>query len=242
MLPKDDDFPYTSDDPELKQQPALVRAPKSDQDEQQEFRTLLRFLIGSAIEGSDEFRRRLRLWQVELDIVPPSEMVVESADESGTDRLRHALLGIFFQTLDAWSDNLNSLDKRSSRAYRRVSRLFEPLTTSRLLRPARDNYEYMVAKGESLLERWINRGRREERVSRRLVRLQAYDDMIDDVLDYMAKKPEVRDLVQQQSIGMAGEVLGEFRERSTYVDSYIENTANVILGRRRKESQPPPEA
>ena len=75
-----------------------------------------------------------------------------------------------------------------------------------------------------------------------MVREQAYEDVVDDVLDYLAQKPEIRDLVQQQSVGMAAEVLGEVRERSSDVDGYIEARANAILRRSRRNDGPPPAA
>ena len=41
---------------------------------------------------------------------------------------------------------------------------------------------------------------------------------VNEVLDYVAQKPEIRDLVQDQGVGMAEEMVGTLRERSTGVD------------------------
>ena len=58
------------------------------------------------------------------------------------------------------------------------------------------------------------------------------------MLDYLAQKPEVRDLVQQQSVGVAGELVRSLRTRSTDMDSYLEDRANAILGRGNQPASP----
>jgi hypothetical protein len=242
MITNDDDFPYYSDDPDLKPIQPVLSTPEADRRDEQEIRMLLRFMIGSSIEGSDEFMRRARLWQAELKSSHPSSMVISPTDETDADRIRYALLGMMFQALDFWSDRLESLQQNSSQAYQTLSRWFDPLMNNPLMRPARDNIDNLVALGESLIELWINIGRREEQLSRSLVRDQAYDDMVDDVLDYLAQKPEVRDLVQQQSVSMAGEFIGDFRERSTDVDTILADKANAILRRQPKDTPPTPGA
>jgi len=238
MTSKDDDFPYHSDDPELKPPVAQIASPGSDQQEEQEFRILLRFLIGSAVEGNDELWRRARHWQAEVDKARSSETTISPAGETEANRLRYALIGLFFETIDGWSGRLKSIQQTTGHAYQTVTRLVDPVMSSRLLRPVRHTVDHVVSRGESVVESWIQTGRREEQLSRSLVRDQAYEDIVDAVLDYMAQKPEVRDLIQDQSVGMAGEIVGELRERSTDVDSYMANKADAIFRRRRKEAQP----
>lgn len=95
----------------------------------------------------------------------------------------------------------------------------------------------MVSRGETILESWIETGRREEQLSRSLVREQAFDDLVNEVLDYLAAKPEIRDLVQDQGVGMAEEVVGEFRSRSSDIDSLLARVADAILRREPKQNQ-----
>jgi hypothetical protein len=237
MLDVEDDFPYYSDDPELKQSDTEMVVPQPSH-EDQEFKVLLRFLIGSAVEGNDEFQRRARIWQAELENNRLADLYAPSVDESQADRLRFAMIGFFFDALDTWSDRLQSLQHSSAEAYQAISNWLDPLMNSSLLRPARNNLDNVIASGEALLESWIARGRREEQLSRSLVRDQAYEDMVDGMLDYLAQKPEVRDLVQQQSVGVAGELVRSLRTRSTDMDSYLEDRANAILGRGNQPASP----
>jgi len=238
MTSKADDFPYKSSDPELNPPYAQLIGPNNDQQDEQEFRVLLRFLIGSAVVGNEEFWRRARLWQAEVDKARSSGTSISLADETEMTRLRYALLGLFFQALDGSSTRLKSVGRSSGRAYRTVARLVDPLYSSRLMRPVRHTFEHVASKGEAVLESWIQTGRREELLSRSLVLDEAYEGLVDDVLDYVAQKPEIRDLVQDQSVGMAGEIVGVFRERSTDVDSYLANKANAILHPRRTKALP----
>jgi len=238
MTSKDDDFPYDSDDPELKPPPALLLNQKNQQEQEQEFRILLRFLIGSAVEGNDEFWRRARIWQAEIDKAHSVGINSTEASETEAARLRHAMLGIFFQAFDKVSEGYKSVQRGSGSAYQKFSRLVDPVVSSRLLRPVRHTFQHVVSKGETVIESWVQTGKQEEQLSRSLVREQAFDDLVNEVLDYVAQKPEIRDLVQDQSVGMVGEIVGELRERSTDVDAYLSNKANGIFRRRPKEAQP----
>jgi hypothetical protein len=232
LVTVDEDFPYQSQDPELQPPQGLPAPPVIEEPADQDLKILLRLLIGTAVEGNDEFRRRARLWQAGINITDPSKVVISVEDESEAARLRYGLIGFLFQAIEAGQDSLSSLNTVSSRAFRRVSRLFAPLTRSRLWRPVQANFDSYSEKGESIVNTWIKIGRREERLSRTLARQQAYEQMVNEVIDYVAQKPEIRDIVQQQSVGMAEEIVGEIRERSIEFDEMLEKRVNSILRRR----------
>jgi hypothetical protein len=229
-----DDFPTYSSDPELSPPSSRAIVPYTGPQKEQNLRTLLRFLLGTALEGNDEFWRRARVWQAEMEkstAAPPPIYETEAA------RLRFALLGIFVQSLDYASAGLKSVQQRSGRFYRRFNRLVNPLVNNRLTRPIQRSTDRIYAKGESVFEAWIRAGRQEEQLSRSLVREQALDDLVNQVLDYVAAKPEIRDLVQDQGMGMAEEVVGEFRSRSTDVDNLLARIADNLLRRAPKDDQ-----
>ena len=239
MNTKDDDFPYASDDPELnplysKSIIAVTREP-----DEREIKILLRLLIGSAVVLNDEFWRRARLWQSEIDKSRSSTAASSSLAETEGERLRYTLIGLLFQAVDGAADRLKSMQYRSTQARRRVFRLVDPLVSNRLVRPIRHQVEHAASKGESVLQSWIQTGRQEEELSRRLVLEQAYENLLNEVLDYVAQKPEIRDLVQDQGVGMAEEMVGTLRERSTGVDSFLADKANAIFRRRPNNDQPP---
>jgi hypothetical protein len=240
LLTQDDEFPYQSDDPALQppqlQPAALVSGEQGDED----LKFLLRLLIGSAVEGSDEFRRRARLWQAEMSVSDPSRMVISDDDETGAANLRYSLIGFLFHSVDAGYKSISFLERASSRAYSLVSRAFAPLTKSRFWRPVQDRFDLYGSVGETIVSSWNRTGRREEQVSRALARKQAYNEIVNDIIAYLAQKPEVRDLVQQQSVGMVEEIVGDIRERSSEFDSQLEDRVYRLMGRRRIDDQTPP--
>ena len=198
--------------------------------------TLMRLLIGSTTEGTDELIRRLKEWQKEIGQTSEATMVI-SPDETELDRLRYAFIGFLFESPRAVIKGVSTVDRTARKATGLMSKLFSPVTNSRLMRPARDRYEKMAMRGESILENWIQTGRAEEQLSRILVK-RGTSGVIDEFLQYMAENPEVRTLVQQQSIGMADEVLGEVRNRTASADTLVERVARSILRLPPRESQP----
>jgi hypothetical protein len=239
LATENDDFPYQSADPDLK--PAQIQTVSKveiDTAEYQDLKMLVRLLIGSAAEGSDEFSRRARLWQAELDRSDPSKMVIPE-NETEAARLRYTLIGFLFGAVDAGYNSLSLFDKVASTAITTVSFIFSPLTHSRLWRPVRNNFELSRERGESIVNSWMETGRREEQASRYLVRQQAYEEVIDDAIEYLAHKPEVSDLIQQQSVGMAEEIINDLRERSSKYDFLLDERVQKLL---RKQPKKPPAA
>jgi hypothetical protein len=84
------------------------------------------------------------------------------------------------------------------------------------------------------VNRWAERGWVEEQHGRRMAR-QASVSVVDELLDYMARNPEVRELIEQQATSMAGVAVGEVRGRSETADLWIERLAHRVL--RRPESE-----
>jgi len=229
----EDEFPYHSDDPNLLPPTGKSAVQAYDAPGDQDLKILLRLLIGTALEGSDEFRRRTRHWQAQIRYFEPSKMEISLGAETSALHLRYSLIGFLFQAIDTGHNTFSSLGKASSRAYSSLSRMFAPLTKSRFWRPVQNNFDNYAAVGEAIVNSWINIGRREELASRALARQQAYEGIINDIIDYLADKPEVRDLVQQQSVGLAEEFVEEIRDRSTEFDSLLEERVNRLLGRQK---------
>ena len=79
----------------------------------------------------------------------------------------------------------------------------------------------------------IARGRIEARHSRALARA-AITEIIHDVIDAFASDPAVQNLIQSQSTTLAGEVLGEVRERTVSADIYIDSLTRRLFRRARR--------
>lgn len=198
--------------------------------------TLMRLLIGSATEGSDELMRRLKAWQQEIEQTTANTLVI-SPDETELARLRYAFIGFLFESPRAVMKGVSTVDRTARKATGFMSKLLGPVTNSRLMQPARNRYDKMAARGESILEQWIQTGRAEEQFSRLLVK-RGTSNVIDEFLGYMAENPEVRNLVQQQSLGMADEVMGQMRGRTALADNLVERLARSLLRLSPREALP----
>lgn len=237
MATDKDEFPYESADPDLKPVPGrqVVSRAAVEVLPPEEVKTLLRLLIGSAIEGNDEFNRRAREWQAEMNQLDPAKRAVSAENETEADRLRYALVGFLFDAIDTGYRGLTLVDKTASRTISTMSVILSPITESRFWRPVKNRFNRYSGRGETVLSSWTETGRREELASRTLVRKQAYEGMINDVIEYLAEKPEVSDLIQQQSVGMAAEIMDDIRERSAEFDTTLEDRVKSILKRPRSK-------
>jgi hypothetical protein len=95
-------------------------------------------------------------------------------------------------------------------------------------RPARP-----TAAHDPQIQTWITRGRIEARHSRTLA-LAALNDITQDIIGALAKEPAIQNLIQSQSTTLAGEVLGEVRERTVSADIYVDSLLRRLFRRARR--------
>lgn len=195
---------------------------------------LTSLLIGSATEGGDQFVRRLKEWQANSNRLS-TEIYSESPNETDTERVRYALIGLLSKAPNAAQGLMETALDVSEVAYRQLSSLLGPVTSSRTMRPVRQRYDKLAAHGETIAEGWIDAGRREEQRGRALARQAAFDET-DEAFDFafgrLSKDPAVRDLVMQQGFGMADELMGQVRTRGASADVRWERRIRKLLGRR----------
>jgi hypothetical protein len=201
-------------------------------------RTFMRLLVGGAIIGTEELVRRARQRQAEIQQSAAPKMVIAPFSELEQNQQRHALIGLLFETPEAMSRGLARVGHASGTTAGLAGKMLGPLANSRLARPVKRRFDKMVAQGESIIERWAERGRVEEQVSRALAE-QSMSGLVDEVVAeamHLAQKPEVRELPQQQSVSMAGEVIGEVRQRTASTDATLERLARTMLRRSPHEA------
>jgi hypothetical protein len=201
--------------------------------------TLRRLLVGGAVMGVDGLRRRSRQWQAEIQQSAPPKMVIAPFSELERNQWRHALIGLLFETPEMISDQLAKVGQASGAVTGVVGKMLGPIVNSRLASPAKRRYDKLVAQGESTLERWAERGRAEEQASRALTEqaiTQLFDEVMDELMIHLAQKPELRDMLQQQSLSMAGEVMDEVRQRTAGADAILERLARAMLRRSPHEA------
>ena len=211
-----------------------------------EFRTLrsaMRLALGTAIIGADEINRRLKEQQEQFNNVAVKNTDVDantktggvivrstiiSPDETEADRLRYALIGIMAQTPDVMASGLSAAGQISGKATRLFSRITGPVANSRLMKPVKERYDSVAARGESMVDRWIEIGRAEEQAGR-VMAANTANKTVDELVDYLGQKPEVRDLIQQQSVGMVGEIVDTLQFRAAGTDDKIEHIVRKIF-------------
>lgn len=169
---------------------------------------------------------------------PPSE--AQAAPDPAT-LLRHALIGLLFDTearVETWLTGLTQLDQVLGAL---AMPLLQPLQTSRALAPAREGFEKLVTRGAAEVDRWIELGREEERRSRLLTKT-AGRMTFEASIHQVAINPEIQELVQQQGIGLANEVVKEVRERAVSADTLFERLARSMFKLTPREKLPEPPA
>lgn len=202
-------------------------------------RSLTRLLVGGAIEGADELVQRLRQW--EQAARPPADIIMPAPDETGEERLRYTLVGLVFEAEDQARSGLGTLERASDRALGVLARTLRPVTDSRLARPVRRRVDAAIVRGESEVRRWARVGRLEETHGRAMAR-QVVSGTADELIEHLAQNPEVRDLVQEQSMGVAAEVMDEMREQTVTADTLAERLVRNLLRRTPREELPEPPA
>ena len=228
MQSQDDDFPYTSEDPSLAPpeeiNPGLSITPQQAGD----IKATLRLVLGSSLNGRDAYIDRLRRMQTAQDTVKP-EAIKINENETSQDQLRYLLLGILFETPDVIQRRLTSVDHASSKLFGLISKMISPFTDSWVFSPVKDQYDHAAARGEKVIDRLIMKGRVEEQNSRHILQQETIDDLINEFVEYLVLKIKVQEIIQQEGTTMAVDVVDEFREQSSTVDSILEQKLKSIF-------------
>ncbi len=186
---------------------------------------LLRLVLGGALVGGDELRIRLERWQ--------RETLAASAEQSSSaapPTLRDALVGMVFETESRMRRGFSMLFERFADEASLVSARLAPERRPLPRDPFWQRLDEELSLAMETVDRWAQRGRREDQQSRGIAR-QATVSLIDELLDYMAHNPEVRTLIEQQGAGMANSAVDDVRERTASADLWIERLAHNLLRR-----------
>jgi hypothetical protein len=218
--------------------PAAYAAPPADFELS---RAVMRLLVGSALLGADEMQKRLRVWEEALRAAPPPAAAPgEAADQA--EVLRYALIGLAFETHDQMRKGMNELFDGMINATGSALARLGPLLDTPLLRPFTAP---LLAQMDALVESSAERtarlarlGQREERHSRRLAE-GLYAEALDDFIAYLSENPELRALIQSQSISVAAEVQNRFRQTTVDLDATAEAVFRRLLGRKPRRDLPP---
>ena len=222
-------------------------------------RSLTRLLVGGVLQGSDIVVEQLRDWEdqpedgdssmVEDDDQTPSEAnplpdtlpppQVGQPLEKGTSDVRYALIGLIFEGEENLEKGLAAAKQVGHFALRVTNPLFRPLQKLRVLNPAKNRFDRMAQRGQSVIDRWVDRGREEETHSRDLVQ-QATTSTVDQSILYMAENEAITELIQTQGVSLAEQIFELVRAILVSMDYFFEGLMFYVLRRRPRYLLPPP--
>jgi hypothetical protein len=213
-------------------------------------RSTTRLLVGLALIGGDELLKRVETLERSINAAPPDpDQMADQIHATPTgqyipDDVRHALIGAAFDVQDQIRTGVPRLLSMSDEVITSVTRPVDNLLNhlpiiGSLNKSIGQQVDVLQRRGEKRVQRWITIGQREEARSRVLAD-QTATQIVDDVIDYLADKPEVQDLIMGQTTGLAGEVLGEVRERTVSGDSFLEGIVRAVLRKAPRAELPPP--
>ncbi|MCB0193494.1 MAG: hypothetical protein KDJ65_16220 [Anaerolineae bacterium] len=215
-------------------------SPDETQRRLEKLKMLLRLIIGGSAEALDEIMRRVQERQEQIEQNLAGGMTIIPHNETELDRLRYAFIGFLFEAPEHVVSRISTLQKKTRKATNRIDRIVSPFTNNFLTRPIRRRYQERVAKLNAMLNRLIDSGRAEATAGRRLTR-DTFEAAVDEIFDYVAQNPEIRQVLQQQSMGMTEEVVDQLRDRAATADVLVDRIARTILQRRSSptEADPP---
>lgn len=178
--------------------------------------------------------------------LPPaagSSFLSQTATQRASPGLADSLVGFVFEGADRWlvvrgklRARRRSAEQRLVRAWRPIARPVGHLPGSGSLQAG---FERLVERGEAQVQRWAQRGAQETAHSRQLAR-QAVAASSQVLVHSLTENPEVQELVQTQSMGLAAELVEEVRERAVSADTLVEGVVRSLLRRTPRRELPPP--
>lgn len=202
-------------------------------------------LIGLAVEGQRELIKRLQAWE-EITHSQDDPLAIQENDIAAS-QLRYAIIGYLLETQKQTRQGVNKLiellDVSGQLAVTSINLMLVTVGTNRLgrvlvqnkyvqprLNASYNRFDYLVERGERELRRWQARGQLEDLPSRAMARHVVLDSL-DEFIDYLSQNEQIARLVQEQSMGLAGEVMTEAREYSVSADNALESIVRRLLRR-----------
>ncbi len=222
-------------------------------------RSLTRLLVGAVLWGSELLDDQLRSWE-DQPVVEDSLVVVEGAQPDlqfdplpetlpppnvglpplkNKVKLRHALIGLIFEGEENLEKGFSAAKQVGNFALKITNPIFRPIQKLGIINPTQKSVNHLVDRGQSEIDRWVERGREEEIYSRELAQ-QATTSTVDQSINYMAQNPALEELIQQQSVSLANQILAQVRAISVSGDYFFEGLVRYILRRKPRYLLPPP--
>ena len=203
--------------------------------------SITRLLVGGALAGSDELIKRLHQLEREIEAAAEAERgrrgetaVSLTKMDSERDRTRYALIGLVFEGQNAVRKRIPLMKRIARLGVNSAALAVDVVSDNRVGRGINGRFDQFATRGNRVVNRLIERGQQEESTSRQ-ISLLMLSDVIDDFIGNLAENEEISDLVTQQSVGLANEVVDTVREQTVTADTLVERVARAILRRPPRE-------
>lgn len=249
-----------NDQRNIKRNSQLSTGKNSSRSESGGIRSFSRLFIGAIGLGLEELTERLNKWEEstkESEYSLNSEIIYEQdlsdnalrkldvykenlKSDRFSENLQYAIIGLLIDSQDRIEASSQRIRPISNAVNRFTRPFFNIVRRFPLISPVRTGYSNLVEKGEDELNRLIILGRIEYQKSHQIAEI-AIDETFDEAVDYLATNQEIQELIQSQSVGLAGEVIEEIRERAVSADNYIDGIVRPLLKRKPRSEIPPPQ-
>jgi hypothetical protein len=264
MASSNDHYPFDTPPPDVSGETYTFRAPARDEglESFDAGLSVTRLVVGAALWGMDALMDSLLTWDAVSRnasgrIPPDSNMSQESFSRQENEpadpivpqlhfqyserfiRRRHAVVGLVFSARHALLRGVKRLDRLQQRIGWRIAEAARPVNRLPLMRPFQQRFDDLLQRGEREVDLLMRLGERESEISRALAQT-ALHEQVEESIEYLAEHPEVKELVQLQSTGLADEAVEEIRERSVSADNFVEGLVRYMLRLLPRQEIPPP--
>jgi hypothetical protein len=203
------------------------------------FRTAILITLGGVLAGIDRLSKIAQEENSDIDNVEEgfdlSTSLADSVPEN--KRTRYLIIGGIVRSSQAVYKLTSQTIQSASDIAHSMTDFLSPVTNSWLFRPIANRWQGIKENSQDIVEEWIEEGIRSEKSSLDLVHRTA-DRTAGDLIHMVAERPEVQDLVQQQSVGMVQEVTDELQGRTAAADSLLERIIFKLLPGAKKDTTP----
>ncbi|MEZ4515605.1 MAG: hypothetical protein R3C44_01795 [Chloroflexota bacterium] len=208
------------------------------------YMSIARLLVGGAVEGTAQLSKRLQKIEGELMRAQAEEPKVGEIN-STSDVMRYAAVGFALSAGDGLRRRFMKLLDATDFFWEATGNTVKPFTENRITgfftAPFERAFDSIVGRGQETVNEWVERGRREEPISRQLA-LETTSTIIEEFINLLSENPELAELVQSQSVGLVGEVVDEVRSRTVSADVVAETLVRRLLRRPPRSDLPAPPA
>lgn len=220
------------------------------------FRSITRIILGGLVLGYDELQKRIETWEQEVSphqgTYTSTERVSSSPEaynqeqenlptskREGITGLGYLMVGISLKLQEELVGRMKKVDGVTQLLASAIRPIAKPFSKSRLIMPMRNSLDKLALRGQQEVDQWIEIGQRETEQSRALVETVIQESM-DSSIGYLAKNPQVEELIQTQSVSLLDEIIEEVRERTFSADDLLEGFLRHTFRLTPRSELPPP--